>query len=421
MEVIKARSHEFTKSLRGPWRRIVLSIFQDYQKGILDVELPEGTILRFGEVDKKHTDTLYYARIKVLDENFFKRAVIAGDIGFGESYVAGEWETDSVTAVITFMIANLENNAAISGSKKKKFNINFLEVVNRLRHLLRKNGIGMAEKNIHEHYDLSNDFFKTFLDKSMTYSSAYFTSREKTLEEAQIEKYERLARALKIKKEDHVLEIGCGWGGFGRYLFKNYGCRVTGITISKQQFEYATKKCVEENIPSDKVTILYQDYRLLQGTFDKIASIEMLEAVGHEYLPVYFKKCHELLKQNGLLGLQVITSPDSRYQDFRRSVDWIQKHIFPGSLLPSIGEMTRVINKVSDMHLAHFEDFGTHYARTLREWRESFNKEREKVLNIGFDPIFIRKWNYYLSYCEAAFAMKNISVVQMVWTRPNNV
>jgi len=253
----------------------------------------------------------------------------------------------------------------------------------------------------------------------MTYSCGYFKQNENTLQEAQANKYDRLCESVKLNSNDHVLEIGCGWGGFAVHAAKKYGCKVTGITISKEQYDYAIQRIKKEGL-ENRVNIVLEDYRKIKGSFDKIISIEMLEAVGHKYLNAYFKKCHEVLKKDGVLGLQVIISPDSRYNALKNSVDWIQKHIFPGSLLPSVAAMNKAINDTGDMTLFSLNEMGLNYARTLATWRENFNNKIIEVKKLGFDDPFIRKWNYYLSYCEAAFAARNINVVQLVYSRPNN-
>ena len=233
-------------------------------------------------------------------------------------------------------------------------------------------------------------------------------------------KYDRLCRKLRLQPSDRLLEIGSGWGAFALYAARNYGCRITTTTISEEQYTYAKELFQREHLDK-RIEIKLADYRTLNGSYDKIVSIEMLEAVGHEYLETYFAKCHELLKKNGILAFQVITCADSRYESLRKSIDWIQKHIFPGSLLPSIGVLNKAINRTGDLVMQHMEEFGLSYARTLAQWRENFNSRVGQVRLLGFDERFIGTWNYYLSYCESAFAMRNISVVQMVYTRPNNL
>jgi cyclopropane-fatty-acyl-phospholipid synthase len=398
------------------YQKICLNLIADQKKGTLLLTLPDGETIRIGEKDSP-----YRATLRIHNYDMFRKSVLYGDIGFGESYVDGDWDTDSITNFISWWIYNIDNSPALSGSKRKRFSpFNFLKMVNRLSHLFRSNTVTGARKNIAEHYDLSNDFYSLWLDPSMTYSSAHFRNGVQSLEEGQRQKYDRLCRKLKINANDHVLEIGSGWGGFAVHAVKTYGCRVTTVTISKEQYDFARARFEREGI-SGSVDIRMMDYRDLTGQFDKIVSIEMLEAVGHEFLETYFRKCQEVLNPNGLMGFQVITSPDSRYDEFRKGVDWIQTHIFPGTLLPSIAAMNTAVNKTGDMHLLDVKDFGKDYARTLSLWREAFNNKLDRIKELGFDEKFIRKWNYYLSYCEAGFAMRNISVIQMIYTRPNNL
>jgi cyclopropane-fatty-acyl-phospholipid synthase len=376
--------------------------------------MPDGQTLHFGEDVSPHR-----ASMQIKTPDFFQRVVLFGDIGFAESYVDGEWETDNLTALLKIFLLNVEEISILSGSKRKYSLMNILKFVNRISYTLHRNSKTGSKRNISEHYDLSNDFFALFLDSSMTYSSAHFSHEDELLEDAQREKYDRLCRKLKLKSTDHLLEIGSGWGGFAVHAVKNYGCRVTTITISKEQYEYAKERFTREGV-EERVEIRLQDYRDITGEFDKIVSIEMLEAVGDQYLETYFGKCHEVLKKNGILAVQVITSPDSRYKEFKNGVDFIQKHIFPGSLLPSIAALNRAVNKSGTMHLHDLKEFGLSYARTLAAWKQRFNKNIERVQMLGFDDRFIRKWNYYLSYCEAGFATRNTNVVQMVYARPNN-
>jgi cyclopropane-fatty-acyl-phospholipid synthase len=253
----------------------------------------------------------------------------------------------------------------------------------------------------------------------MTYSSARFESHEQSLEDAQRSKYDALCRKLHLKSTDHVLEIGCGWGGFAEHAARNYGCKITGVTISEAQADYARKRIVAAGLEG-QVEIRIQDYRHISGRFDKIASIEMLEAVGDKYHHSFFAKCAEILTPEGLLGVQMITVPDCSYRSLKKNVDWIQKHIFPGSLLLSVGRINEVLLATGDLFLHHLEDLGADYARTLSTWYDQFNAVQGDVRALGFDEPFSRSWNYYLKYCEAAFATRNISVVQAIYTRPNN-
>jgi len=408
---LEAESTNWATSL---YKKIVLEILSKMEKGQLNVTFPNGEEFVFGGSDKA-----VVANIKINNSRFFKRIVMYGDVGFGEAYVDGDWDTDNITNVISWMILNVENNPAVSGSGRKFSPISLLKSINRAYHKLNINSKSGSKKNISEHYDLNNDFFKLWLDESMTYSSAIFEGDTTDLREAQIAKYDRLCRQLKIKSTDHVLEIGTGWGGFSIYAAENYGCKITSITISKEQYDYAKNLMTEKNLDK-QIDVQLKDYRDISGSYDKIVSIEMLEAVGHEYLPTYFSKVNGLLKPDGAIGLQVITSHDSNYNQLRKGIDWIQKHIFPGSLLPSIAAINSAVNKTSNLYMHDLKNIGLDYARTLKEWRMSFNSRLNEVLKLNFTNTFVRKWNYYLSYCEAAFAMRNISVVQIVYTRPNN-
>ncbi len=418
MEQVTKRSlSEIIQSDRpmSVYERIALRLLTSLTKGSLMLTLPGGEMLRIGDPNASVQATL-----RVQNADMFRKSILYGDVGFGESYVDGDWDTDSITNFISWWILNYENNPSLSGSKRKFSPMGLLQLFDRMTHLFRSNTKSGSKKNIAEHYDLSNDFYSLWLDPSMTYSSAYFESGASTLEEGQREKYDQLCRKLRINEHDHVLEIGSGWGGFAVYAAKQYGCRITTITISKEQYHFAKRRIEREGV-ADRVEIKLMDYRDLTGQYTKIVSIEMLEAVGHEFLETFFRKCQQVLAPNGLMGLQVITSPDARYDEFRTGVDWIQKHIFPGTLLPSIAAMNTAVNKTGEMHLFDLKDFGTDYAKTLSLWREAFNKKIGQIKELGFDNRFIRKWNYYLSYCEAGFAMRNISVVQMIYTKPNNI
>jgi len=351
---------------------------------------------------------------------FYKKTVLFGDVGFSEAYMDGDWDTDNITNVLSWFLLNVDSGPSTSGSKEFKPHIKLMNFFNRMYHLYRSNTVEGSKRNIVEHYDLGNEFYKLFLDKTMTYSSAYFQKDEVSLEEAQVAKYEALCKHLYLKKEHHLLEIGSGWGGFSLHVAKKYGCRITTITISDEQFAYAKELFKREGV-DHLIEIKMLDYRKLEGKFDRIVSIEMLEAVGDKYLDTYFEKCQSVLKPDGLLALQVITSPDSRYEEFKTGIDFIQKHIFPGSLLPSIGRINTAINRTGEMHLYHMHDMGSSYVKTLHSWLEMFDKNIAQVRSLGFGEKFIRTWRYYLSYCEAAFKMRNISVVQLVYTRPNNL
>lgn len=396
------------------YQHIIHDVFSPMKLGRLVITLPDGQRLIYGDGGEVQAD------IQIYNPVFFKKCVLYGDVGFGESFVDGDWDSSDVTKVIEWMILNVENHPTLMADKVKSTPVNFLSWINRIQHIFRDNSLIGSRKNIEEHYDLSNDFFKLFLDPGMTYSSAYFKNSTDTLEEAQITKYDALCRKLKLKPKDHVLEIGSGWGGLAVYAAQNYGCKVTTVTISKKQFEYAKKRIANEKL-SDKISIELKDYRSIRGVYDKIISIEMIEAVGDKYLGVFFKQCHDLLKKDGLLGLQMILSPDHRYDSFRKNVDWIQKHIFPGSLLPSMSAIQSAIRSSGTMCLTDYEDMTPSYVKTLSIWKNKFNENLKEVRGLGFDESFIRKWNYYKSYCMAAFRMRNIFVAQAVFSRPNNL
>lgn len=399
----------------GFYERTVLDMLGKMEYGNLSLRLPSGERLDLGNGSGNIS-----AEVEITDPDFFRQCVLFGDVGFGESYVNGLWETSSVTNVIKWFLLNIDQAPNVSGSEVKTFALGLLRIFNKLYHVKRANTTATAKKNIEEHYDLSNDFFAAWLDPTMTYSSAFFERENYSLEEAQQAKYDRLAKLMNLKPQHHVLEIGSGWGGNAIHMAKNYGCAVTSITISKEQQKLAAERVAAAGL-SERVKVVLQDYRNMEGQFDRIVSVEMLEAVGAQFYDIYFRQVHRLLKRNGVVALQVITCPDSRFEELRKGVDWIQKHIFPGSLLPSVGALNRAINNTGDLTLVDMKDLGQDYARTLAVWRENFNREKEKINALGFDERFRRKWNYYLSYCEAAFAMRNINVMQMVYSRPNNL
>ncbi len=404
---------------RQPWlakfyQGAVLNSLEPLGRGSLRLELPGGGVRQFGD-----SNAPTQALIRIRNGNFFRRCVLFGDIGFGESFVENEWETPDITAVISWFIENHERAPTLSGTKAKNSILNLCRAVNRRIHACRSNTEDMSLRNIRDHYDLGNDFYRLFLDRTMTYSSAYFDSGAGTLEAAQLAKYDRLCRLLRLQPNDRVLEIGGGWGGFACHAAKHYGCHVTTVTISEAQHSYASRLFKAKGLEA-KTEVRLCDYRRITGSYDKIVSIEMLEAVGDEFLETFFQTCQSLLKQDGLMALQMITCPDHRYAALLRGVDWIQKHIFPGSLLLSIGRVNEAIHTTSGMVMTDLKDLGNSYARTLKCWREAFNARQNDILSLGFDPRFLRKWNYYFSYCEAAFAQRHISAVQVLYSRPNN-
>ena len=398
------------------FRRLVLNSFAKLKNGRLEVRLPDGTDCVYGTGGEGPR-----ASIHITKEEFFKRCVFYGPIGFAEGYIAGEWETDDLTKLIAWFILNASDAEALQTQTSRGTGLfDLFSAFNRLFHRMRHNSRAMSEKNIREHYDLSNDFFRLWLDPTMTYSSAYFEKADESLEAAQIRKYDKLCRRLHLAATDSVLEIGSGWGGFSMHAAKTFGCKVTTVTISKEQYAEASRRIHEAGI-QDRIQLLLCDYRDLRGQFDKIASIEMLEAVGDRYVDGYFAKLDSLLSPHGLLGLQAILCPDRQYPILRDGVDFIQKHIFPGSLLMCNARIAQSMAACGDLNLFEYEDMAPHYALTLRRWRETFEAKLDEVRKLGFDEAFLRKWRYYLCYCEAAFGTRHITVAQMVYSRPDNL
>ena len=393
-------------------RKLILRLFENCQLGRLTLRLPGGESATFGnQVGGVE------AQVEIHDDAFFQRLLRGGEIGLGEAYIDGLWTSPDPTYFIRWLIQNRET---LTSSKYSWL----LPLLNRLgatiewiRHRRNANTLDGSRRNIEAHYDLGNDFYSLFLDESMTYSSAFFSEREQSLQHAQHEKYERICRKLNLQPSDHLLEIGCGWGGFATYAAKRYGCRITGITISPSQLEYAQERVEREGL-QDRVTLRLQDYRLLQGSFNKIASIEMIEAVGHEYLPSYFAAIDRLLAPKGLSCIQIITSADQRYRRYLKESDFIRKHIFPGSNLPSIATLFNAKGD-ADLNLYHMETFGIHYAETLRLWRQRFLRQWPAMAKLGFDEAFRRKWELYFCYCEAGFDERHINVAQVVFGRAN--
>jgi cyclopropane-fatty-acyl-phospholipid synthase len=411
-------------------RRMVLASLRGMRLGHLRIDLPEGGFVAFGSAADAHSRHMpaglsASAHIRVLSPEFFSKCVLSGDIGFAESYLDGDWTTPDLASVIGWFILNIEHAPTLSGSRNQSLralSLNWLRLVNRFKHLLRPNSRVIARRNIAAHYDLSNEFFALFLDPSMMYSSARWptTAPDLSLEAAQREKNDALCRSLRLQPTDHVLEIGTGWGGWSLHAATTYGCRVTTLTISRQQYELARQRIAAAGL-ADRIDVRLEDYRDHAGTYDKIVSIEMMEALGHKYLPVYCDTLAARLKPEGLLALQFITCPDDRYDQLRKNVDFIQKHIFPGSLLLSLNRVNRQLARAGRFQLHHLHDLGPDYARTLRLWRDAFEAKGDQVRALGFDENFVRKWRYYLCYCEAAFALRNISVVQALYTRANNL
>jgi cyclopropane-fatty-acyl-phospholipid synthase len=402
------------RSLSQKAQALIITIFAKARRGSLTLTLPDSTTHHFGSLDQHPTAT-----VTIHDSSFFKDLILEDDIGLGESYENGKWDTDNLTGFIEWLLINKSYFHSNSPDWIHRLLQKTLLGWERIRHFQRRNSIDQSRKNIQFHYDLGNSFYQNFLDPSMTYSSAFFTDENQSLEDAQTEKYNRICQKLNLTPGLHILEIGTGWGGFACHAAKYYGCMVTTTTISDRQFEYAHKRIHDQGL-ADKIELLKKDYRNLKGTYDRIVSIEMLEAVGHRYLKDYFANCHRLLKPEGLAVYQVIISTNSMYEGYRKRVDWIRKHIFPGGHLPSVNALTSAIeNAEVPWELYHSETFALHYARTLREWREAYNRQADDLRQLGVTKEFNRKWNFYLSYCEAGFLQRHVNVAQLVFGRPD--
>jgi cyclopropane-fatty-acyl-phospholipid synthase len=387
--------------------KIVRMVMSQIKIGCIEVETPDNGYWTLGD-----PNATLRCRVRVKNKALFPNLVRYWDIGLGESFQAGHYEVDDLN--VAFL-------PGISGSTQTTTEVGKEAEENVALHRDRGNTLGDGSKaNIAYHYDLSNELYSLFLDPSMAYSSAVYRSKEDTLHEAQINKFDVLCKKLELKATDHVLEIGSGWGGFAMHAAGKYGCRVTTITLSKEQKTLADQLISEAGL-SDKIEVRLQDYREVTGSFDKICSIEMFEAVGYEFFDAFFAKCREVLKPNGVMAMQVITIPDHRFDAYKNSCDWIQKQIFPGCLLPSIFELGKSIRNSGGLLIQHIENYDLHYARTLKEWRQAFHANYDKVKALGFDDTFFRTWDYYLAYCEASFRYRNISLLQMTMTFPNNL
>jgi cyclopropane-fatty-acyl-phospholipid synthase len=364
---------------------------------------------RFGQDDAPEG---LRARVRILNSRAYGRIVFGGTIGVGESYMDGDWDSDDLTQVIRVFARNHELHTGLDSGIGA-----LLTPFQKIFHFLRKNSIKGARENIHAHYDIGNDFFELFLDSSYMYSAAIFEHEKATLEEAQFTKLDRICKKLDLKPSDHVMEIGTGWGSFAIHAAKHYGCKVTTTTISEEQFKLAKERVAEAGV-SDRVELLFQDYRLLTGKYDKLVSIEMIEAVGLDNLDAYFKKCSSLLKDDGQMLLQAITIRDQQYESAKKGVDFIQRYIFPGSGIPSIAAMSDSITEHTDFQIAQLEDFGAHYARTLKEWDNRLVANHQKLLQRGYPEVLYRMWRYYFGYCEGGFEERNIGVSQILLTKP---
>ncbi len=385
-------------------RRLVLRRLQDLKSGRLQFVDPCG-VVECGSAGAA-------LRVRVQNVAAYRRILFGGSVGAAEAFIDGHWEADDLTAVLRLLARNRAVLESLNSGKSA-----LRRMAGRIGHRLRANTRANAARNIAAHYDLGNEFFRLFLDARLMYSSAVFERPEMSLDEAAVAKLDRICRRIRLTATDHVLEIGTGWGGFACYAAAAYGCRVTTTTISQAQYEHAQAEVHRAGL-ADRVTVLRQDYRDLNGQYDKLVSIEMIEAVGLENLETYFRACARLLKPDGCLLLQTITVADSLYAKYRRGADFIQRYIFPGGALPSVGALQQAATASGELRLLLLEDIASHYARTLREWRAKFHSQLDQVRAQGFSERFIRMWDYYLCYCEAGFEEHTTGTSQLLFAMP---
>ena len=355
---------------------------------------------------------LLRAVITVHHPQLYTRIFFGGSVGAAEAYMEGLWSTDDLTAVMRILALNQS-----AFDRMEKGLARLTAPLYKFYHYVRKNTKTGSRRNILAHYDLGNEFYELFLDETMTYSCGIFESAQSSLRDASQAKYDRICRKLQLSSTDRVLEIGSGWGGFALYAVRNYGVHVTTTTISDQQHRFVANRIKAAGM-EDYITLLKQDYRELRGKFDKLVSIEMIEAVGHQFYATFFQACSRLLKDDGLMALQAITIADQTFDRHKRTVDFIKRYIFPGSCIPSINAINNAVAGSTDLQIVHLKDITPHYARTLREWRRRFFDNIAKVRALGFSDTFIRMWEYYLCYCEGGFAERYIGNVQMILAKP---
>jgi cyclopropane-fatty-acyl-phospholipid synthase len=390
----------------GLARSAVLTQLRNLRQGRLRLICQDQQWL-FGDVD-----SALHAEVEIFDEAAWGMVAANGSIGAGEAYIHGYWRSPDLAAVTRLFVANLEVLDALEGGLAR-----LGRPVLRLLHWLNRNSRRGARRNILAHYDLGNALFERLLDPTMMYSAAMFDSLEQSLEQGQLNKLERICDKLALRPDDHLLEIGTGWGSLAIHAATRYGCRVTTTTLSEAQYAHTLQRVQDLGL-QDRITVLREDYRDLGGRYDKLVSIEMIEAVGHRYLPVYFQRCASLLKDDGLMLLQAITIRDQRYEQARRSVDFIQRYIFPGGALPSLSVMLQTASCHTTLNLVHMEDFGLDYARTLQHWRDNLRQSRTALTELGYDDTFQRLWEFYLCYCQGGFEERTIGVAQLLWAAP---
>lgn len=406
-EAIKSSQYS---SITKACRKLIFNTLSSASFGSIVIEDDDGYHHFEGRLQRNNIQ----ATIKIHDSCTYRDMVFGGSIGAAEAYMSGDWSSPNLTNVIRYLSLNLATiNTLDSGLSWLK------KPIQLIYHLANKNTPKGSRRNIAAHYDLGNDLFKLFLDPTMMYSAAIFPDQNGSLEDASIYKLDRICRKLNLTKNDSVIEIGTGWGGFAIHAAKHYGCTVTTTTLSDQQYQYAISRVKEENL-EDKVKILKEDYRNLTGNYDKLVSIEMVEAVGHQYYNAYFKALGELLKPDGIGLIQAITMDHERHKRSVNDVDFIQRYIFPGSCIPSTEALLNASNKSSDLQLTHVEDITPHYAKTLNIWRSNFFNNIDKIRQLGYSEEFIRMWDYYFCYCEGGFQERVIQDVQMVFSKPLN-
>jgi cyclopropane-fatty-acyl-phospholipid synthase len=391
-------------------KSILLKKLASIEIGSLTIHV-EGEIHNFGHSNvENEPDAVIY----IQDMRVFSCLLLQGDPAAGTAYIDGWWQTDNLLDVLTLFTLNQDTLFKF----KDGFSM-LAKYLNYLFSLVQKNTHSGSKKNILAHYDIGNDLYELFLDSKMMYSSAYYRHAEDDLETAAEYKLKHICEKLQLNNNDHVIEIGTGWGGFAIYAVQNYGCRVTTTTISDAQYEYA-KQRIEECQLEDRITLVQKDYRTLEGEYDKLVSIEMIEAVGHQYLDEYFKTCNKLLKPDGIMLVQAITISDYLYADYIYTVDFIRKYIFPGGCLTSMSAMLSSCARYTTLTPYHSESFACSYARTLDDWHQRFIQQRQEIYRLGYNDEFIRLWEYYLKYCQAGFETRVIDIQQLVLKKPQN-
>ena len=390
-------------------RRVVRSRLSKLRNGQLTIK-EGGSVVVYG----RQTEACQLAAVLHVEHPaFYSDIAFGGSIGAGEAYMQGHWRCDELSDLLRLLLINKDVLEDIDSGLSA-----VVQPARKLLHWMNRNTRDGSRRNIAAHYDLGNDFYSSWLDPTMMYSCAYFETPDTSLEMAATAKLDRICRKLDLKATDSVVEIGTGWGGFAIYAAQNYGCHVTTTTISKEQYDLASLRVKEAGLES-KISLLFDDYRDLEGQYDKLVSIEMIEAVGHQFHESFFQKCCDLLKPDGQMLLQAITIADQQYEKYKTGVDFIRRYIFPGGCLASVTDMTRVMTASTDMRVLHAEDIGPHYATTLRHWNERFFGNIEQIRSMGYPDTFVRMWEYYLCYCEAAFLERAIGTVQMLMMRPS--